>query len=455
MKRVVLTLVLLLSSEAAANDTNYQNYITGGRAAGLGGAFTAIANDVSGLLYNPAGLVDDYHSDFSLSANLYGFERTERGGTPPSPIPSLSNIANVTTELVIIPSVAGAVRTFQKDSHAPGYLNALSFGMLVPSQRDATETLRRAGEAGSDDYKRQVHDRVFMPGFGYARKIGRRWRIGISNFAQLRSLQSNENIVSIKNGDPQAFRSADSSITITAASFLAILGVKFLASDAFHLGLSFAFPSIPVFSSTSFRYYRSGFDPAQTPQGDIKQVVTDSVKATYVQPAVLRVGGAYMWNERLTLTADVSVNFPVSYRLVSSDDPTIQGVLPLASAVQRLAVVNLNAGVEYLFSQTFALSGGFYTDFASSPELSGAQFSGVLNQQALSHIDLYGFTGALAFSAPNSVTRVGAMYSFGHGYDVVTREDFGRVLQDSSQFQRVENFKSFFYIFVSTTARFD
>ena len=46
------------SALALADDGHYQNFLVGERAAGMGGAFTAIANDPSGTYYNPAGLVD-------------------------------------------------------------------------------------------------------------------------------------------------------------------------------------------------------------------------------------------------------------------------------------------------------------------------------------------------------------------------------------------------------------
>ena len=51
-------LLLLLARTAFAQDANYQNFITGGRSVGFGGAFTAFGNDPTGILFNPAGLVE-------------------------------------------------------------------------------------------------------------------------------------------------------------------------------------------------------------------------------------------------------------------------------------------------------------------------------------------------------------------------------------------------------------
>ncbi|MEO1175145.1 MAG: UPF0164 family protein, partial [Myxococcota bacterium] len=58
MRLPALVAVLLLAAPARGDDTHYQDFIVGGRAVGLGGAFTALADDPSGLFYNPAGIAD-------------------------------------------------------------------------------------------------------------------------------------------------------------------------------------------------------------------------------------------------------------------------------------------------------------------------------------------------------------------------------------------------------------
>lgn len=447
------TCVLVTPKRSTASDTNYQSYVTGGRAAGLGGAFTGLGNDPSGLLFNPAGLVDDKHTDVSLSANLYGFERTERGDTPPSPIPDLRNIAQVATDLVIIPSTSGAVRTFQKSPNGDGYENALAAVVLVPSYRESSETLTRTGSGATIDYRRKNRDRLLMPGIGYGRKLGSRWRVGVSTFFMLRTVESTENITSYSLGEPSAFRIADSTVSLTSGSLLWVLGAKWFASDSFSLGLSFAPPSLQIFSSTNVRYYRGGFDPSGTQPSEFTPVVRNGLDSHYVYPATLRMGGAYVSGRKFTIAADLSLHFPVSYDLMG--DANLSGILPFVTRVDRRAVLNLNVGGEWLFIPKMSVSAGFYTDFASSQTLSGPNYEGILSEQRLANIDYYGVSAALGYYGLNTLTRVGVLYSFGRGYDVVTRDDFGRLLQENNSFERVEQFKSFLYIFVSSSVRFD
>ena len=58
---------------AIAGTLHYKNIIPGERASGMGGAFSAIADDPSGILFNPAGLVFSQSDYLSLSVNAYQF----------------------------------------------------------------------------------------------------------------------------------------------------------------------------------------------------------------------------------------------------------------------------------------------------------------------------------------------------------------------------------------------
>jgi len=65
-------LVFGLSTQPAIGDQfHYANVLMGDRAMGLGGAFTAVADDASGLIYNPAGLAFALSNDISGSGNAF------------------------------------------------------------------------------------------------------------------------------------------------------------------------------------------------------------------------------------------------------------------------------------------------------------------------------------------------------------------------------------------------
>ena len=63
---------LLAAAPAAADTSNFRPYLVGGRAAGMGGAFTALADDGAGPWYNPAGIGFVERSQVSLTGSAYG-----------------------------------------------------------------------------------------------------------------------------------------------------------------------------------------------------------------------------------------------------------------------------------------------------------------------------------------------------------------------------------------------
>jgi len=52
----IALVVLATPVRARADEANFRPYVVGGRAAGMGGAFTALADDGSAPYYNPGGL---------------------------------------------------------------------------------------------------------------------------------------------------------------------------------------------------------------------------------------------------------------------------------------------------------------------------------------------------------------------------------------------------------------
>src|SRR5512134_2351307 len=62
---------LLVPPAASADPLHYTNLLVGDRAAGMGGAYTAVSDDVTGLYYNPAGIVYSTGRNLSGSLNSY------------------------------------------------------------------------------------------------------------------------------------------------------------------------------------------------------------------------------------------------------------------------------------------------------------------------------------------------------------------------------------------------
>ncbi len=67
---------LLVAQLGLADQFHYSNVLVGARSVGMGGAFGAVADDASGVYYNPAGLAFALSNDISASANAFYSKET-------------------------------------------------------------------------------------------------------------------------------------------------------------------------------------------------------------------------------------------------------------------------------------------------------------------------------------------------------------------------------------------
>src|SRR5213592_371367 len=96
MTRMLLPVLLLLTRTAAAaggTALDAYNFVTGARAAGMGGAASAVAADATALQWNPAGLarVSDFSATLSHLLWVAGINYSYAGAAIPLPkvIPGL------------------------------------------------------------------------------------------------------------------------------------------------------------------------------------------------------------------------------------------------------------------------------------------------------------------------------------------------------------------------------
>lgn len=70
-----LAAVTFLSCRAVADEAHYNDLLIGARASGMGGAYTAVANDPAALEFNPAGLSLSERLQLNASGNAYASRR--------------------------------------------------------------------------------------------------------------------------------------------------------------------------------------------------------------------------------------------------------------------------------------------------------------------------------------------------------------------------------------------
>ena len=73
IRRLRMTGLIAVCSAAGAwaGEANYQPYVVGERAAGMGGAVAATADGMDACFYNPAGLGHETRDSISVNGTLY------------------------------------------------------------------------------------------------------------------------------------------------------------------------------------------------------------------------------------------------------------------------------------------------------------------------------------------------------------------------------------------------
>jgi hypothetical protein len=454
------------STTASADDTHYQDILVGGRSIALGGAFTSIADDPSGPYYNPAGLGDARSTNLQVSTSLYGFERGSIPNGLVSPVPGVDKLKLDFTDLIIIPASAGFVSTFGgKDADGNPY-QAYGLSVIVPSYRSFTagaaaqDPSQQTSTAGTQNtYDRRVTDRELWTGLGYGRRLSNEWRVGVSGYYILRSVTDREHVTvsqPLDNNLGDKFQDVTDDISYINGSVVFIGGVRWTPLPRWAFGFSASTPSIPIHSQMNLSFSRASADPSATtgPVATIENLSITGGSRTAYSPT-FRLGGSYSRPYRYTLSADVSYHMPTSYTLIEpmaadrARFDTFRSRLPFDPEVHRQGVINANVGAEFLIVREVSIGGGFFTDFSSARSVPA---SPIADQPP--DVNLFGMSMAIGYFGSHTLSRLGIIYSYGTGHDVIPTSDVNRVLSGEQTFKRVPYFQSFFYVFLSSTFRY-
>lgn len=452
MSRVVVltvfAVVLNVPAMLYADDTHYQDFVVGGRAVGLGGAFTAIADDPSGVFYNPAGIADVEESNLQVSASLYGFERGAIGDRVGVPVPGVEDLDIEFTELIVVPASAGYVSNLEERLPNGQNRHSYAVSVVVPSFRSFA-----ANESdGTATYRRRVTDRELWTGAGYGYRISPVLSVGASAYYVLRTTNDTEGLTANEDlgGGANRFQVVNNDITLVSGNAIFIAGVKYTPSPSWSFGLSLRSPSVLLHSDGNLFFEQAESDPSgsEVVSSFERQRISDRPSETRFAP-VLRAGIAYKSPHRFTVSADLSAHLPVDYTLIDIEDPTIRNRLPFNPEVERRAVVNFNAGIEYLVVREVSIALGAFSNFSSAPSIAAEP-----STDQLPDVDLSGLTIALGYFGEYTLSRLGLQYSAGTGQDVIPESDVARLVDGDLRFRRVEYSQTFFYVFLSSTFRY-
>ena len=380
----------------SASDFNYADVFPGDRAAGMGGAYTAISNDATGTYYNPAGLVHAPYASVSVSANAFAWRnQTLRDAFVGEDVEFESSS--------FYPSaVASAVKLEDHPELAFGFsvvvphaISASSKQVFRPELYEGIDT-----QIGSDF---ETSLTTYQLGPSAALSLAPSLSVGITLYGIYGSSSSRigfttQQTIEGPEGVPLVTDFRFQSTEDTSLGVASIVGVLWSPSEGVELGLALRPPGYQHHSATvRTTVLTLSDDGVLVPNpafGEAQDVECDEGPPVSLTPAV-----AWRALDRLLLSVEMSWFAGRGFHVAGTP-------------VSREPTWNVNAGAEYRVLDEVPVRIGFFTNRTSSP----APRPG--DSRFLDHVSDYGFTFGTAYVVSYAEVSAGLRMSWGDGSSV-------------------------------------
>lgn len=383
---------------ANADDEHYNNLLIGNRAAGLGGAYTAIADDPSGLYYNPAGIVYAVGSNISGSMNAFHTATT----TYKNALGSNTDWERESSAL--LPSFFGVFQPF--GSVKVGF----SYAVTDAIQEDQDQTFTNITQTAKqiDAYTINFNNQLATYNIGpsvavrYSDTLSFGATLYLHNRSQERIIH---NLISFNPVDGGDYLESSQYLALDETGVRPRLGVMWSPMDKLSLG-----------ATVSKTYIMSSKVDIQTTEKDQGSSVVQLNKTSTDEkrdfPLQLALGAAYFFNQELLASGDLTYYSSTSDKILGA----------------RQSTLNFALGVEYYLDPHIALRGGVFSNYANTAEL---RSTNVTSTQA-EHVDFYGVSFSISRFSRNSALSLGLVHSQGSGQAQLfaPRSDNTAIIQD-------------------------
>ncbi|MCE9596557.1 MAG: outer membrane protein transport protein [Spirochaetia bacterium] len=365
--------VLLSLTQLEADEYHNINGFFGERAAGLAGAYTAVADDPAGAYYNPAGIAFAYDNFISISASTYRESRKSYVNVF-GPGQSYNRSSRG-----YVPNFFGAIKSFGDFR--------FGFSIVSPSTDDFDQAdqiqfpvaLNKVSNFRNDYTERNTS---FLVGPSLAKPISSRFSIGATLYYLYDSARITTSQLSINKNN--TYTSTDLTDRRRTMGLLPIVGMQYMPSDSLSLGASLRRPIVTAANRRKSGVVNSTAKTASelvlvesTSQGSSAATSGSAIAGPPESGAIpeapeLRMGFATFPSRYFMVSFDVirSFGFKVEQDRTQAD---VNGDVFLnrgeVASLTRKPTTNFALGLEYFLSDNFALRGGLFTNQANSYEI--------------------------------------------------------------------------------------
>lgn len=368
---------------------NAQSVPIGARAAGMGGAYSALACDEGALHYNPASLSCAASSHLELSANAYVLEGLRATGAyGPG-----NNVGAMTYHS--IPSIVGAVRVLREGSEKTffdTYPGRLTFGFSVSVPRtvalkvDPPESSQKSYAAFS------VREDLTVGDLGMGYQFNKEISVGVALGGVIRASERHTQWLLLQDKSPNYLSWNDdrSSFAVGARAKIATL-VRPYKNLSF--GLVLTLPSIHMYGEAKDSFTAASNAGATS--------IHSSGKSQVGMPGRIALGFAYV-KRRYTFSGDISVNIPQEIKFAYAMNNAVADTV-----MHPVAQPNLNLGASVPFGKTREVNIGFFTDTSSVSDRD-------IRDIGLSRVHMVGSSLTVGFLGNQARLWVGVSGEIGH-----------------------------------------
>lgn len=374
-KRKLLLLILFICATIVNADSYHNiNGFFGEKAAGLGGAYTAISDDPSGAYYNPAGLTFAYDNSISLSASNI----TRTGKTYENVIGPGQGYSRNSQNY--IPNFFGIVKEVGNYKVAFSIVNTLNetFNrndqIVNPIYYPSVRSLR--------SYNIESYNQV-QAGFSIARSITEKLSLGATLYYTLDTANlANTALVQYAN---KGFNGITGSDNRKTTGFMPVLGIMYMPSNKVSLGLSlrhqfvtagnrltngFAYQSN---SNSDGIYFTEGTNTANGGSVGQAPYVAGKLNGKIPETTELRTGIAVFPSKQFMAAFDTIYTSGYQKGMNQNDFYYFGGSKNQytirdsdVQELRRYATMNFALGIEYFLSDNFSIRAGMFTNNSNS-----------------------------------------------------------------------------------------
>ncbi|NDE15408.1 hypothetical protein EBZ80_10810 [bacterium] len=405
--------VLALSPVGRADVFHYNNVLVGDRANGMGGAYSAVADDASGTYYNPAGIAFAQSNDLSGSANAYynksllyknvlgGQDYTENAGGLFSPFIGILNKLDR-----FVPGLVGAFSFYTSDTEL---LNQNDRWPLVLVGGSETKATALDGFHRTVQLKSSTSHAAIAAGYRLSGRmsIGAGLRYTMIDELSQDFQKSTALVLDIATGKitKKSTTYVNTRTSLSAIGVEPNVGAQMALGQSLSIGLSFRkgmmMSQAMEQASDSLSVTREDATEVTADTAPTSSTETPSTEDTKISnpfgsiPGEVRLGAAWFASPKLLVSGDLSYY-----------DPATDGKV---SWLRRQSVLNYAAGTEYYVTPSIALRAGAFTNNDARPDV----VTGKTNQGA--KIDFKGGSLFVAYVQPNTQLSLGAVVQGGTG----------------------------------------